>query len=370
MPGKLFPIGGPVSEEDIVDREDFIASLCRRLSDGQSVMLAGPRRIGKTSLALEVLRRLKRQGFYTASVDLFRISGKRSFAAALIDACLENRTGLRKTLAALKDRAKALAGTAKLAVKLQDLEISLGFPEKTSDDDLLDYALSLPGVLAERDGVPMAVLLDEFQEAARVMGDEIYKRMRSHFQAQQKVSCLFLGSKEGMMKALFGERRQAFYRFAAVLPIPPVPEEAWIEYIVRKFAERGLDAGTEAAREIVRLAGGHPQDTMTLCSEVYYVLLETGEKAVTLHSVRLGYERALLTLSPVFDEILDELGQRSLVRRTLFRVAAGRSVYGGGAHPNSVKRALKVLIAKGILEKKGRGGVRLRGADAARVRSP
>lgn len=47
MPGKLFPLGGPVSEED------------------------------KTSLAHEVLRRLKRKGFYTASVDFFRLSGKR-----------------------------------------------------------------------------------------------------------------------------------------------------------------------------------------------------------------------------------------------------------------------------------------------------
>lgn len=47
MPGKLFPLGGPVSEED------------------------------KTSLAHEVLRRLKRKGFYTASVDFFRLTGKR-----------------------------------------------------------------------------------------------------------------------------------------------------------------------------------------------------------------------------------------------------------------------------------------------------
>jgi len=50
----LFPLGGPVSKEDLVGREDFIASLVNRLSEGQSVMLAGPRRIGKTSLAHEV----------------------------------------------------------------------------------------------------------------------------------------------------------------------------------------------------------------------------------------------------------------------------------------------------------------------------
>jgi len=46
VPGKLFPLG-PVAREDLVGREDFIASLVNRLSDGQSVMLAGPRRIGR-----------------------------------------------------------------------------------------------------------------------------------------------------------------------------------------------------------------------------------------------------------------------------------------------------------------------------------
>lgn len=66
-----------------------------RLADGQSVMLSGPRRIGKTSIAYEVIRRLKQKGFYTASVDFFRISDRRELAVSLIDACLENRTGIR-----------------------------------------------------------------------------------------------------------------------------------------------------------------------------------------------------------------------------------------------------------------------------------
>lgn len=355
MPSKLFPTGGPVSEEDLVDREDFLSSLYQRLSDGQSVMLAGPRRIGKTSLAYTVLRQLKRQGFYVATVDLFRLSSKKEFATALINACLENRTGLQKTLSALKSRTRTVAGTAKLIVKLQDLEISLGLFEKESDEDIFDYTLSLPGLLAERDGVSVVVLFDEFQEAGRILGDDVYKRMRSHFQTQEGVSYLFLGSKESMMKTLFGEHRQAFYRFATILPIPPVPEEAWVEYIARKFAGRGVMANDKAVREIVRLTGGHPQDMMTVCSESYYALLETGDKILTIDFVRLGYDRALLTLAPVFDEILDELGQRTMVRKVLLQIARGEKIFNKDVHPNSLMRALKHLIAKGILEKKGRG---------------
>ncbi|MCR4431320.1 MAG: ATP-binding protein [Tepidanaerobacteraceae bacterium] len=80
MPGGLFPLGGPVSKENLVGREEFINSLIHRLSEGQSIMMAGPRYIGKTSIAYEVLRRLKENGAYTASVDFFR-----SIPSALVE---------------------------------------------------------------------------------------------------------------------------------------------------------------------------------------------------------------------------------------------------------------------------------------------
>lgn len=79
MPGRLFPLGGPVSEKDIVYREDYLISLETRLSEYQS-MLAGPRRIGKTSLALEVIRRIKGKENYVAFVDLFRYNTKRELS--------------------------------------------------------------------------------------------------------------------------------------------------------------------------------------------------------------------------------------------------------------------------------------------------
>lgn len=357
LPGKLFPLGGPVSEEDIVDREDFIASLETRLSEGQSIMLCGPRRTGKTSLAHEVLRRLKRRGFYTASVDFFRLSGKRDFAFSLINACLENRTGIQKTVEAWKTRAKTIAGTGKLAVKLQGLELDLGLGRSGQDEDaLLDYALGLPGVLARRDRRPVAVLLDEFQDAAKTAGPDIFKKMRSHFQAQENVAYMFLGSKEGMMRALFGDSKEAFYRFATILPLPPIPEGAWTEYIASKFAARGILSTPETAGEIERAAGGHPQDTMLVCSEVYYALLEAGQDALSLEMVRLGYDRALASLAPIYDEMLDDLSLGPVGRQVLKRIALGGSVYGiEKANPNEVKRTIDLLLEKSIIVKKGRG---------------
>ncbi len=353
---KLFPLGGPVSEEDIVDRENFLSSLTNRLLEGQSITLAGPRRIGKTSLALEVLRRLGKEGCYTAFVDMFRISDRRDFALSIIDACLENRTGIRKTVSELIGNIKNIAGSASLALKLRDLEIDFRLLERDRDESrLLDYALDLPDELARKEKKQMVVVFDEFQEASRVAGGEIYKKMRAHFQMHKNVSYLFLGSKEDLMKNIFASSKQAFYRFALTLPIPPIPEDAWIEYIARKFASAGLTADEDSIREIVKLTGGHPQDTMIVCSEVYHFLLEASEKKLSLETVRIGYERALYALSPLFDRIIDELNENPHSGKVLKRITRGERAYSRKEHPNEVKRAIDFLMTKGVIEKSGRG---------------
>jgi uncharacterized protein len=357
MPGRLFPLGGPVPEEDIVDRESFLNSLEIRLSESQSIMLAGPRRIGKTSLALEVIRRIKSKDNYVAFVDLFRYNTKRELSLAIINACLENRSGISKTTTALKDGLKKITGSAKLTAKLQDLEIAIGLPnENKSDDELFAYALELPEILAKKDKKHMVLVFDEFQEVIRIAGEDALKVMRSYFQVQQNVAYLFLGSKEGMMNTIFGDKKQAFYRFATILPIPSITSEAWVEYISAKFQKQKFLISDRVVSEILDLSGGHPQDTMLLCSEIYYALLEAGENTLGLDFVRLGYERALSTLSTVFDELLDELGRIGITRRVLISLAKGQRIYSGlNGNPNDIKRAVDRLIDKAIIYKTDRG---------------
>lgn len=353
MSNTLFPLGGPVAEDDIVDREDFLKSIQTRLADGQSIMLTGPRRIGKTSLALETLRQLKKQDFYVASVDFFRVSTKRELATAIIDACLENRTGIHRTMDALKGGIKTVTSATKLAMKLKGLEFSVTLPDKnTSDDILLSYALDLPEKLAVADKKQTIVVFDEFQDAARIVGDEVFKLMRSHFQLHTKANYLFLGSKEGIMNNIFAGPDQAFYRFATILPLPPISSSAWTIYIKRKFEDKGIKCNDQVIKEIIKISGGHPQDTMLICSETYYLLLETGEKRLTIDSVQLGTNRALASLTPVFDGILDELGP---AKRILTRLIQKLSIYEKGTHPTEIKRMVDMLINKGIIEKTDRG---------------
>src|SRR5258706_8990156 len=69
LPAAYFPLGGPVPAADLVGREGYIRRAAARLGDGNHILIAGPRRIGKTSVMLEILRRLRPKGIHTPYLD-------------------------------------------------------------------------------------------------------------------------------------------------------------------------------------------------------------------------------------------------------------------------------------------------------------
>jgi len=356
---KLFPLGHPVPEEDLVGRLPFVDALVSRLEEGNSIMLTGPRRIGKTSLAKEALRRLKDKGYYTLSIDCFAIRDKEHLAERIVEGCLANRTGLPKTLAAVREKLRQF-GPIPVSLRLQDLEmeVSLFVSRKASSDELLDQALEFPQKLAEKDNKRIIVLFDEFQDVSIVAGESIFKRMRAAFQEQLRVSYLFLGSKESMMKTLFSSRREAFYRFAVPLPVPPVPQDSWLPYIKSKFASRKVEADTGVVRELLELTGGHPYDTMLLCNEAYQLVALGGRDVLTLPVLHQAYEQAQTILEPAFTEILTELGRSTQMRDVICKLATGQQPYKDKPQANAVTRSINRLEEKGIIERVARARYR------------
>ena len=69
-----FIYGEVVTGKDFADREIEMAEIIRDLKDGQNIFLISPRRYGKTSLIINALEKLQLEGFYTAYIDLFKVS--------------------------------------------------------------------------------------------------------------------------------------------------------------------------------------------------------------------------------------------------------------------------------------------------------
>lgn len=356
---QYFPQGDPVGPADVVDRDDFLGDLVARLADGQRILLAGPRRTGKTSLAKEAIRRLKAEGYYTAYVDLFGVESRSQFAERLVDALFENRSGVQKTLQAMRSLVSSAAGAAgSVDLKFRDFDLAFSLAQR-KDDALFDESLDLAQQIAEADERRVVVVLDEFQDFAKLGGDAVFKRLRSHFQQHAYVSYLFLGSQAGAMRELFGKGRQALFRFAMPLDLPPIPAAAWIEYMDRKFRGRGLQPTEMALRHLIDKTGGHPSDTMMVCEETLRAVQQVGASIISVEIVEVGYERSLQHLRLAFDEIWGGFSQqRPSVQLLAGRIARGEHPYPKGEHSQTVTRALDVLTRTCVVEKVGRGDYR------------
>jgi len=349
-PPPHFPVGGPVPAADLVGREGYLRRLVERLEDGQHVLVAGPRRIGKTSLVLEALRRLRRRGQHTAYVDCLGATDLRGLGERLADAVLQNLTGVERTF----EQAKAIAAGMRPTVKVryEHVELALQLARETNAQRFVEGALDLPQALAKRSGKRVVVAFDEFQAAGR-LGPRMFDVMRAHFQAQRGVAYAFLGSEQGILEELFSAKGHAFYRFG-------IDPDDWLEYLRGKFAEKKLAIDEASVDRLLDATGGHPQDTMQVCAALYYLMRDTGARTVTADLLGVAYEQAMRELERPFALHWGELGTHKYLQQVTKRIAHGAVLYAaegdGATVPRpEVLRALRALEERGLVVRLGRG---------------
>lgn len=356
-PRALFPVGTLAGEDDVVDREQFIGDVAAQLASGQSVVIAGPRRIGKTSVSREILRRLSERGVFAADVDLFMATSEESLAALLTQAILENRVGIksraRHTWSEVTEWVQGLSLTGRLAGV--DIELSQA-PPRPSPDQMLTVALNLAEEIAVRDGRHFIILLDEFQELDRFGGAPLFQRVRAILQQQRHVTYLFAGSQASVLRALFTDRRRALYRFALLMDLPGIPPDAWMAYLTRKFANANLGISELALGWMLDRTGGHPYSLMQVANRTYLAALAANQPDVTAELVAAAYEDVLRTLARVYEAEWADLRRVKYADRVLVGIVGGEAPYSLKLTAVQVHRALLALEQRGIVRRGARRG--------------
>src|SRR5467141_1299204 len=363
-PPPHFPVGGPVPASDLVGRETYMRRLVERLGDGNHVLVAGPRRIGKTSIILEVLRRLHRRGALTAYVDCLGATDIRGLGERLIDAVLENVSGVERSF----EQAKAVAAGMRPSVKVkyEHIELALDLAREKNAQRFFEGALDLPRALAKRSGKRVVVVLDEFQAAGR-LGSRVFDVMRARFQAHRGVSYAFLGSEQGILEELFSAKGHSFYRFAVPLDLTDagghrfgIDPDDWLEYLKAKFVAKKMTIDDASIDRLLDATGGHPQDTMQVCAALYYLMRDATARTVTPDLLEVAYEQAMRELERPFALHWTELGSHKYLQQVAKRIGHRAVLYAadaeGGAVPRpEVLRALAALRERGLVVRLGRG---------------
>ena len=360
-PGKYFPLGGPVPPEDLVGRERYIQASVERLLDGQNLLVAGPRRIGKTSVMFEVLRRLRKKGANTAYVDVLGATSLRGLGERLADSLLQQQTGLARTM----EHAKAVASGAKLTAKVryEHIELAIELAREQNELKFFEAALELPQTLASRAKRRVVVTFDEFQAASR-LHPRIFDIMRARLQPQRAVAYVFLGSEAGLLEALFTTKSEPFYRFAVAHDLADptghrfgIDPEDWHLYIRKKLGARGITMSEALVDDLLDRTGGHPQDTMQVSAELYYFMRDAGVRTVTTQLLALAYEQALRELERAFALIWADLGKQKYQQAVAKRVGRSGVLFQSAAELPRIEvlRALDAMRARGLVLRVGRG---------------
>ena len=271
----LFPSDRPLPASEMIGREADVRQIATTLAGGTSLVVAGPRRTGKTSVCEAAVQRARDEGLYTIALDLFRIPTAGQLAEALVAQTIANRPPLQRLVHAAR-RAGRLAGevaerslTLKVQAELGE-EVEIAFRPGLADREparYLEYALELPNRIAQADDRHAIVFFDEFQEVANPRKpygspDEMTKKMRAIFQRSDRCSFLFAGSVEHLLRDLFAPGARAFSQFGSFYELEPIAVDEWLQGLSARFAADGCTVRAGALERIVELGEAHPRATI------------------------------------------------------------------------------------------------------------
>ena len=269
-----FRFGALALDDAFTDRKDEIAELKADVRNGQDVVIFAPRRYGKTSLVWRASQELVREKVLVASVDLMTTPTPAKLAEKLARAIHDD---VATPLLRAKERLSVFSGlrvNPTITVDPETGNIAFRFGVTERGEDLhatIERLLELPGELAGSRGRTVALVLDEFQEVADI-DPKLPRLMRAVFQAQPEVAHVYLGSKRHMMRRIFSDENEPFWRSAKQIELGVIDPAHFRGYIRRRFDKTGKVASPEGLDAILEATGGHPYATQELC---YFAWQET-----------------------------------------------------------------------------------------------
>ena len=364
----LFPTDHPIAADAMIGRDTDVREIATTLGNGASVVVAGPRRTGKTSVCDAVLDRLAKQGTYTVAVDLFRIATAAELAEALVAATLSNRSALRRLLHQTRRAGRIVADTLQTSAIVrsktqlgEDLEIAFQPGLAARDPErYLDYALELPARIAAADDKRVVVFFDEFQEIASPQHpygdpDRLTKRMRAIFQRSSDVSFLFAGSVEHLMRDLFTPTHRALHQFGGFHALRPIDVDAWTTGLASRLATDDCTAEGVALERIVAYGERHPRTTMLIAQKSHLTTIELETRHVDLAIVEQGLLASLRADRVSHEQTIERIRRMHKLGLVVAeRLARGEPVY-TGLPRGGVRRTLEGLRDAAIIESRGRG---------------
>jgi AAA+ ATPase superfamily predicted ATPase len=337
------------------------------MRNGQNVVVFAPRRYGKSSLVWRATQAATRDGILVAQVDLMRAATKEQLAALLSRAIYED---VATPIFRARDRAAQIFRSLRIlpVMTVDPTDGTLGFSftaghSREDVDATIERLLELPAELAAERGRRVVLVFDEFQEVVELDG-HLPALMRAVFQTQPDVSHVYLVSRRSMMRRLFNDENEPFWRSARQMELGPIASDAFAPFIRDRFAVTNKSVDESAIQRVLEITGGHPYGTQELC----YALWEetASDQTATAATVREALGRVLRSEHSHFTRLWETTSRaQHLVLQALasepadaITSSAYRNRHGLPA-ASSVQKAVSALMDDEIISREGPGTYRI-----------
>lgn len=346
-----FLVGKPVTGKQLVGREEIIRQVIQLTSNGQSVVLVAPRRFGKTSILLEILRRLKGKNIYSMYIDFFATPTKEILAEKITESVLFNKK-LHSIFYKFKDNISEMLKHIEFKQTVEDFNFILGFAEvHKNSDKLLSASVDFIDKFASKNNKKIVCGFDEFGDLQKLDGKEIIKLFRSKIQLQKNAAYIFSGSYESVINDLFISSKSPFYRFARVIKLGCIEKNLFKKYLMNVFSNLNIKITDESLDFILNFTTGHPYYTQLICQQI--VLGHMDKKTIVQSQIVNFIESAMWVEVNYIEKLWEELTRSKENIPVLLALAKKqRNLYSEIKAKNvNVARVLKRLHISGIIEK-------------------
>ena len=312
---ELIPGGGNwVNGDRFFDRESELAELCERVQNGTHTLLTAQRRMGKTSLVRELLRRLDEEGqFATVFVDLEDSMDAADAAAELAIRARPVQSAWNRFLSWSTDHMREVRNNveelavSELKVKLR-AGMNAGNWQQTGDQVFEALADSDKPVVLAIDELPILVnrllkghdyrITPERREAA----DRFLSWLRRNGQTHRGKVCLIISGSVGLGPILRQAGLSAQANIFTPLELRPWSQETSLDCLAALARGQGKDLSVEVRIEMCRrLRCCVPHHVQQFFQHLNEHLNRNQSNEATLADVQQVYEHELLSVKGQID---------------------------------------------------------------------
>ncbi len=324
-----------------------------------NVVLVGPRRFGKTSFIIDLLKYEEQTHKRpTVLVDIFNITSHRDFLQQLVNALRKKNSLLKKFgawIKSLPSQFKPILTWENNAAGSVSLQFS---PHLASDDQIKQLILETLDSLGNI-APNLCIAFDEFQSVARLEDEGwLEATLRSKMQAHKTISFLFSGSRRSIIHDMFNDNNRPFYRTCQMIDFSYPPEDAFADWIIQRFGISGVSCSKNAALHLFSQVSHTPNYVQMVC----FHIVAAGETSVTKEGINAMLHTIVKQNAYAYQTLLNTL---TLSQQRILRLAAREkeSVHSkefldkyeikSSAH---VATALNALKAKQIIDESTKKG--------------